>query len=181
MDMVNEFINQTFVPQAGQVAQVEGIEDMFGTQTESTERTAAQLADFIVREETELDQIEEAFKKRKANLEAVKTQLANLLIQSGLESIKLEGGLSPKAKIVRKYFKAAGVDDEQLFGWLKEQSLDGIIKPTVHYQTLQSTLKEFEAQGNEIPAIFNVTDTPTVTMYGKSKYMAAQFLNSTKN
>lgn len=173
MDLVQEFINKTFVNPEPTPAP-ESVADMFGTQTESLERTAAKLADFIVREETELDVIEDGLKKRKTNLDECKTQLAQLLIQAGLESIKLDGGLSPKAKIVRKYFKAAGVDDEQLFGWLKEKSLDGIIKPTVHYQTLQSTLKEFESQGNEIPEIFNVIDTPTVTMYGKSKYMASK-------
>ena len=155
---------------------MENIAEMFGTQTDSMERTAAQLAEFIVREEAELDEIESRLKARKTNLDEIKTQLAQLLIQNGLESIKLEGGLSPKAKIVRKYFKAQGVDDEQLFGWLKDNSLDGIIKPTVHFQTLQSTLKEFQAQGNEIPEIFNVVDQPTIVLYGKSKYLAAQML-----
>jgi hypothetical protein len=95
-----------------------------------------------------------------------------LLQQAGLESIKLEGGLTPRAKVVRKYFKQAGVTDEILFGWLAENNLAGVIKPTVHFQTLQATLKDFDEQGNLVPAeLFNVTDTPTVIMFGKSKYL----------
>lgn len=148
------------------------VSEMFAPQTEGIEKTAAQLAEFIVREEVETDQIDSELKQRKTNLDACKTQLAELLMAAGLESIKLPGGLNPKAKVVRKYFKAAGVDDEHLFVWLKDNGLDGIIKPTVHFQTMQSTLKEFELQGNILPdEVFTVTNTPTVTLYGKSKYL----------
>jgi len=140
--------------------------------TNSIEKTASQLADFIVKEELQIETIDSALKSRKENLEKYKTQLAQLLMQAGLESIKLEGGLTPRAKIVRKYFKQAGVGDERLFEWLNKNDLGGIIKPYVHFQTLQSTLKDFECQGNILPdELFNVTDTPTVVLFGKSKYL----------
>jgi hypothetical protein len=155
------------------------INSMFAITTQSLEKAAAQLADYIVREECEVALFDAALKDRKENLDRCKTQLAQLLQQAGLESIKLEGGLIPRAKIVRKYFKQSGITDEQLFGWLAHNDLAGIIKPYVHFQTLQGTLKDFEGQGNIIPTeLFNVIDTPTVTLYGKSKYLATQFLNS---
>jgi len=93
-------------------------------------------------------------------------------MQAGLESIKLEGGLTPKARIVRKYFKHAGVSDEMLFEWLNNNELGGIIRPTVNFNTLQSALKYHELQGNVLPnELFNTLDTPTITMFGKSKYL----------
>ena len=145
---------------------------MFATPTSSIEKAAAQLADFIVREENDVEKLDAALKERKDNLDKCKTQLAQLLQQAGLESIKLEGGLTPRAKIVRKYYTHADITDMVLFKWLKKNSLNGIIKPHIHFQTLQKTLKEFECQGNIIPdELFNVTDTPTVVMHGKSKYL----------
>jgi hypothetical protein len=148
------------------------INSMFATPTSSIEKAAAQLADFIVKEESQIESLDAALKERKDNLEKCKTQLAQILQQAGLESIKLEGGLTPRAKIVRKYFKQAGITDEHLFAWLTKNDLGGIIKPYVHFQTLQSALKDFECQGNILPdELFNMTDTPTVVMFGKSKYL----------
>jgi hypothetical protein len=93
-------------------------------------------------------------------------------MQAGLESIKLEGGLTPKARIVRKYFKQAGVSDEMLFEWLGNNDLGGIIRPAVNFNTLQSALKDYELQGNVLPnELFNTLDTPTITLFGKSKYL----------
>ena len=148
------------------------INSMFNIANEPIEKQAAQLADFIVKEESQIETIDSALKQRKENLDECKTQLAKLLIQAGLESIKLEGGLTPKAKIVRKYFKQAGITDEMLFEWLSQNDLGGIIRPTVYFNTLQSALKEFEQQGNVLPGdLFNTLDTPTITMFGKSKYL----------
>ena len=145
---------------------------MFAITTQSLEKAAAELATFIVREENNVEKIDAALRERKDNLDKCKTQLAQILMQAGLESIKLEGGLTPRAKIVRKYFKQAGTTDEVLFKWLNKNDLGGIIKPYVHFQTLQGALKDFEHQGNILPdEFFNVVDTPTITMHGKSKYL----------
>jgi len=151
---------------------INAINSMFNTSGESIEKTAAQLADFIVKEESQIETIESALKARKEHLELCKTQLAQLLMQAGLESIKLEGGLTPKARIVRKYFKQAGISDEMLFEWLGKNDLAGIIKPYVHFATLQAALKNYEEQGSILPDdFFNVIDLPTITMFGKSKYL----------
>jgi hypothetical protein len=145
---------------------------MFAITTQSLENAATELAYFIVREENDIETIDAALRDRKKNLELCKTQLAELYLQGRIKSINLEGGLTPRAKIVRKYFKQAGTTDEQLFKWLNKNDLGGIIKPYVHFQTLQSALKDFECQGNILPdELFNVTDIPTVVMFGKSKYL----------
>jgi len=148
------------------------INSMFATPTASLEKAAAQLADHIVREENDIEKLDAALKGRKEYLELCKTQLAQLLMQAGLESIKLEGGLTPRAKIVRKYFKQSGISDEQLFTWLNKNDLGGIIRPHVSFQTLQAALRTHELQGNVLPdEIFNTIDLPTVVLFGKSKYL----------
>ena len=109
-----------------------------------------------------------------AALDTAKEQLNQMLTEAGMESCKLACGLNPRVKSNRRIFKAKGVDDEQLFAWLGENMLADIIKETVHHGTLNSTMKEYEQQGNELPDIFNVSVIPTITMGGKSAYLAGQ-------
>ena len=148
------------------------VTDAFSQEAEHIESTATQLAEHIVIEEDKIDQLETGLKTRKEKLAEAKEQLASLLMQAGLESIKLESGLNPKVRINRRYYRQAGLGDEELFAWLAANQLDGIIKPTVHFGTLQSAMKEYEEQGNTPPEnIFNTVDQRTVTMYGKSKFL----------
>jgi hypothetical protein len=148
------------------------VSKMFAAPAASIEKAASQLAKFLVREDAEVKKLEEALQERKNHLEQCKIQLAQLLQQAGLESIKLKGGLTPRAKIVRKYYKQTDITEEQLFQWLSDHDLSGIIRPAVNFQTLQSTLIEFESQGNSIPShVFNVIDTPTVILHGKTTYL----------
>ena len=146
--------------------------EMFETSTASIEQKVESMAVFIAKEDDALAKLSSELAERKANLDQAKADLAMLMRQNGIEKISLANGLTPKATMTRKFFKAAGVDDEQMFGWLRENELGDIIKPYVHYQTLQGTLKAFTG---EIPeTIFNVSDVPSITMYGKTKFMAAQ-------
>lgn len=60
-------------------------------------------------------------------------------------------------------FKAAG------------PGLADIIKPTVNFNTLNSSLKEYEQQGNVVPdSIATKSMKPAIRMNGKSKFLAAQ-------
>jgi len=146
------------------------IETMFGTQTEAIEKKIESMAVFIAVEDEAVKQASDALSERKNNLDQVKADLAMLMRQNGIEKLSLTNGLTPKATVSRKYFKQSGVSDEQLFDWLKSNDLGDIIKPSVHFKTLQGTLKNFTG---EIPdAIFNVSDVPSITMYGKSKFLA---------
>lgn len=157
----------------------ESVADMFGGSTESLEKDTEQMAVFIATEDAELEILDAQLKERKAKLDEAKTKLAEIMLQNGQESIKFANGLSPKAKIQVKFFKAAGIEDTQLFDWLRDNNMGDIIKPYVHFQTLQSTVKSFIDQGGNVPAeLLTETKTPTITMYGKSKFLAAKALNA---
>lgn len=147
------------------------IADQFTDITADTAKIQ-QMAEFIAVEDDAVSQMAEALQERKNNLDQLKTDLATLMIQSGMDSVKLDNGLTPKAKITTKYYKAQGVDDETLFSWLEHNDLDGIIKPTVHFSTLNKALADYVDHWGDLPNIFQRTDTPTVTMYGKSKFLA---------
>jgi predicted RecB family endonuclease len=149
------------------------IDTMFETPTDDTvTQTVAHLAESIALDDDKLDELKAAAKDLEESVKARKRELAMLLISSGMDSVKLANGLSPRAKTIRRYYKAAGVTDEQLYAWLETNDLGGIIKPAVHFQTLQSTLAQYEEQNHEVPTdLFNVSDEPTVVLYGKSKYL----------
>lgn len=136
----------------------------------SIEQKVEAMAVFIAQEDDSIEKLQSELTKKKAALDQAKSDLSMLMRQNGIEKISLSNGLTPKATLTRKFFKASGVSDEQMFDWLKANELGDIIRPYVHYQTLQGTLKTFNG---EIPeTIFNVTDVPSITMYGKSKFLA---------
>jgi hypothetical protein len=55
-----------------------------------------------------------------------------------------------------------------------DHDLSDIIKPTVHFGTMNSTLKVFVAQGGTVPEIINQVPVKGITMRGKGKYLAAK-------
>ena len=148
-------------------------EDMF-TSTTINDRIGA-LAEAVATEMDAVDKLKKEHTRRKDALDAEKERLSNMLTDAGMKSCALECGLTPIAKVNRKYFKAQGVDDPMLHGWLRSHELGGIIIPYVHYGTLQSTLKDYEGMGGEIDdSVFNVSNVPSVTMRGKTAYLAGK-------
>ncbi len=149
--------------------------EMFEAPTNGVEAMVSQLAEEIALEDDALGQLDAELKQRKESLKTQKTELAKLLVQAGVESVKLTNGLTPRVKTIRRFYKQKEVSDEELFEWLRSEDLDGIIQSHVHFQTLQSTLAQHEEQGNAIPdTLFNATDELSVTMYGKSKFLKAK-------
>ncbi len=148
------------------------IETMFANDT--IEATAAQLAEAIAIEDDELARLDTEFKARKAALDEQKEKLAMLLISNGLDSIKLSNGLTPSASVTRKFFKAKGVTDETLHTWLRQAGLGSVIRETVHFGTLNSTLREYEHSAPLPDAIIQVTEKPTIRMNGKAIFLAAR-------
>lgn len=54
-------------------------------------------------------------------------------------------------------------------------SHEDIIKPYVHFHTLQSALKEFEGLGGPIPEdLFKVSEVKSVKMFGKTNFLKSQ-------
>lgn len=150
-------------------------DDMFASDSTDTIAQIDEFAQGVCIEMGAVADLEREFKDRKAALDSAKEQLNQMLTEAGMESCKLECGLNPRAKINKRIFKAKGVDDSQLFGWLRAKDLGDIIKETVHHGTLNSTMKEFEDAGNELPeSIFNISLRPTITMGGKSAFLAKQ-------
>jgi hypothetical protein len=148
------------------------IDTMF-TDTTAVEATAAKLAEEIAVEDDALSQLDAELKRRKAALDQQKTQLADLMIGVGVDSLKLANGLTPSVSLRRKFFKARGVTDEQLHQWLRAEGLGSIIKETVHFGSLQSTIKAHEEAEGDIPSdIFNVKDERGIRMHGKSRFLA---------
>ena len=145
--------------------------EMFGGTDPTVHEQISELAEHIAIEMDAVDELKTEHAKRKEALDAAKEKLCNMLTEAGMESCKLENGLTPKAKLNRKYFKASGVDNATLHLWLKSVDLADIIVPYVHFQTLQATMKEYEEQGGDVPDnVFTVSLQPTVTMYGRSKF-----------
>lgn len=145
------------------------------------ESQAASLAETIAVEDDALFRLDRELKDRKKSLDQTKEDLATLLLSNGLDSIKLSNGLNPQAKVDRKIFKASGVSDDQLFGWLGEQGLHDIIKRTVHFSTLQAALKSHEEGGHELPEdMFQVVNRKTIRMNGKSKFLASRQADVTR-
>jgi len=141
--------------------------------TSTIELTAAKLAEVIAIEDDALASLDAELKRRKAALDQQKTQLADLMIGAGVDSLKLANGLTPSVSLRRKFFKAQGVTDERLHRWLRDEGLGSIIKETVHFGSLQSTIKAHEEADGDIPSnIFNVKDERTIRMHGKSRFLA---------
>ena len=148
------------------------IDTMF-TDTIAVAATAAKLAEQIAIEDDALTVLDAELKRRKAALDRQKTQLADLMIGAGVDSLKLANGLTPSVALRRKFFKAQGVTDERLHRWLRTAGLGSIIKETVHFGSLQSTIKAHEEAEGEIPSdIFNIKDERTIRLHGKSKFLA---------
>lgn len=133
-----------------------------------------QLAEFIAIEDDALSKMAEQLQSRKDNLDKTKTDLAELMMQSGMRNCKLDNGLTPSVSVNTKFFKAQGVTDEQLHDWLRQNNLDGIIKETVHWGTLQSTMKEYVDSFGDVPEIINKSDVPSIRMNGKAKFIASR-------
>lgn len=148
------------------------IETMFEADTPELKQKIKDLAEFIAVEDDATSRLDAQLKERKANLDDLKTDLCMMLRQAGIESVKLDNGLTPKARVQVKYFMRSGIEDNTLFTWLKEHELDGIIKPHVAWNTLNSTLADYVAAGNDLDeAIFQKQERSTITLYGKQKFI----------
>lgn len=151
--------------------------DMFAGDATDLNEQIRVLAEHVAIEMDAVDKLKKEHSNRKEALDQAKAKLCEILQEAGMESCKLDCGLNPKAKVNRKFYKAEGVDDPMLHDWLRSSDLGDIIVPYVHHMTLQSTLKVYEEMGNELPSnMFNVSLQPTITMYGKAKYLATKGL-----
>jgi len=152
------------------------IEEMFGAEAPpGVMDTMAELAEEIAIGDEQYKKLERQLKDRKEHLNNAKEQLHELMVANNCANgHKFDNGLYLKPYVRTDVFKAKGVTDEQLFSWLRENGLGEIIKETVWWNTLSSTMKAEMDQGRSLPDIFNVANKPTVkfTGNGKVKFLA---------
>lgn len=153
----------------------QSIDEMFSTETPPGIMDAmSELAEGIAIEDDHCKSLDKELKDKKEQLGNMKTQLHELMMANNCaEGHKFDNGLFLKPYVKVDIFKAAGVSDEQLFGWLRENELGGIIKEAVYWTTLSATMKAEMEQGKTLPEIFNVANKPTVKFVGKGR---VQFL-----
>ena len=111
----------------------QSIEEMFDGDAEPGIMDMMQeLAEVIAVGDDQCKKLDKELKNRKEKLENVKQQLHELMTENGCkEGHKFDNGLYLKPYVRTDIFKAAGVTDDQLFAWLRQNELGGIIKEAV--------------------------------------------------
>jgi hypothetical protein len=155
--------------------EMESMDDnMFSGETDKNSMTIIkELSELVCDEDAACAADKKALTDRQDKLKSLKIKLYDEMQEAGFMNVKLDNGLTPSRKLETKYFKAGGVDNEELFEWLIAISLGDIIKPTVHHGTLNSALKSHVEQGYEInELLINAVPEKGIRMNGKSKYLA---------
>ena len=169
---VQSNIDEMFGKEDTKLADNEALQAMFGEATESADNEALQeLAENLAIKDYQLSILKKDIISIDGEVQAMKAQLCQAMIDKGISKLSFENGLSPSKAIKMKYFKAKGVDDETLNEWLKAEGLGDIIKPYVHFQTLQSSLGAYADSGKDLPDIINQSEELSVRLNGKSKFL----------
>ena len=157
---------------------MEEVDKIFETETPGdVMETMAKLAEDIAVEDEAVKTLDAEVKARKAKLNEMKSQQYGLMMANNCANgHKFDSGILLAPVLKSNVFKAAGVTDDMQQDWLKANNLDDIIKPTVHWDTFSSAMKEWVGQGNDLPDIFNIVDKPTVVFRGpgKKNFLAAR-------
>lgn len=139
------------------------------------ENVLMKLSESIVESEDRIRAMEKQLTTERANVDEARMQLAVLMQQNGLDAVSLSNGLSPRVKVSRKVYKIKDVDNAIMHDWLRAQGLGDIIHDYVHWPTLNSTINDFIDKGSPVPDdVFTVSEVPSVTMYGKSRYLKSK-------
>lgn len=128
-------------------------------------QTIKQLAEEIVLTEDKIERLE---KETAAKKEA----LIALMQQTGLHSVKLDSGLSPRIENQIRIGKRKEVENEPFFAWLHDNGLADLIKPGVHAGTLQIALSEYIAKGNALPEeLFHRFEQAALRFGGRKRFL----------
>ena len=145
---------------------------MFTTDTQKTR--IKDLAEGIVLTEEKIGRLEKA-------VMADREALILLMQQSGMAAPRLTSGLTPTLQVNPKISRKSSVKDAELFKYLASIDLADIIKPAVHWSTLQSSLADYIALGHTIPEkLFNQFDKTTIRMNGRSDFLRELTTKNTK-
>lgn len=103
----------------------------------------------IIEIKKQLDELDAQSKKLKAEYEALEPEVIQYLEQEGLDKVTMDG----RTVFVRRQLWAS-VNKENPFALdiLREQGLGDFIEEKVNSQRISSYVREFEKNGQEIPA-----------------------------
>lgn len=155
--------------------------EIFQSQKQQAITQIAELAELAAIYDDEYDKHKKLAADYDIKRTEAKERLAELMLQSGLESVKLDNGLAPRVKTSRKFFIQAGIDPEFIHAWLRGVGLGDIIKPTVHFQTMQAALTAYVDGGGQIDEqLINAKETPSVTLGGKTQFLLKKGIQSSE-
>jgi hypothetical protein len=87
-----------------------------------------------------------------------------MMLDAGIETTTVEG-INVKPKVGFKYFRAAGLEDEVFFEYLRANNLGDIIKPTVNFKTLDSAMNALVDNGGQFdPAVINQSPYKAISL-----------------
>ena len=124
-----------------------------------------EMLDWLRGEELQLSKLREEVSARKERIDRGRARMHDVLREMGFEYIKLGGGVTVEAVTHFRYKKNQQVDNETLFKWLGDHSLQGVIKPTVNSSTLNKTLRDYCRGGNALDEnLFECVEKKTVNV-----------------
>ncbi|MEN6309019.1 MAG: hypothetical protein ABFD91_14830 [Anaerohalosphaeraceae bacterium] len=122
----------------------------------------------LVRQAAELKEciksLEDEAKARKAAFEELQIKICQMMLDAGIETTTVEG-INVKPKVGFKYFRAAGLEDEVFFEYLRANNLGDIIKPTVNFKTLDSAMNALVDNGGQFdPSVINQSPYKAISL-----------------
>lgn len=154
------------------------VDKMFSTETPGEVMLQmSSLAEKLAINDEEIKGLDKKLRSMKAETEVDKEQMHQLMMANNCaQGHKFDSLIYLKPKIKEDVFKNKEIENDVLFAWLTEHGLGDIIKPSVQWQTLSSTMKEYMNSGNKLPEILNLVQKRTVHFVGngKAKFLAAR-------
>lgn len=111
----------------------------------------------------EVDLLENKIKIAKENFEKAQAKLIEELQSKGASQTAKYDGIG-RITILKPLVGARSVDEERLFGYLRQIGRDDLMKMTVHHKTLSSFVKELLDAGMEIPEFIEYWFKPSTRL-----------------
>ena len=114
------------------------------------------------------EQIEEIKSKAYHALEKAKRELAEYLEDSGKEKTAEYKDIGHATLLeptpMGSYLKE---NEDRIYAWVRSIDREDVIRPTIHWRTLSSLIKECREHGIELPVQMDVYDKPNIRLMKK--------------
>jgi len=111
----------------------------------------------------EVDTLEDKLKLAKDRFDKAQIALVEELQSKGASQTAKYDGVG-KVTMLKPLVGARSLDEEKLFGYLKEIGRDDLMKLTVHHKSLSSFVKERLDEGSEIPEFIEYWFKPSTRL-----------------